>query len=55
MAKKKYHCPICDGTNIQGKAWIDLNKNVIEEFFEVADESDFWCVDCENHIMPIKK
>lgn len=56
MSKIKYHCPICNGINVQGKAWADLNGREKEiEFLETNDEEDFWCKDCEEHIIPIQK
>jgi len=51
-----YQCPICKSTNVQGKAWVDLNgKKPDIEFFNMSDEEDFWCIDCEKHIIPIQK
>lgn len=49
----KFYCPICNGTNVQSKAWADLNGNEKKiEFYETNDEEDFWCEDCQEHIKP---
>lgn len=50
---QKFHCPICNGTNVQSKAWVDLNGSEKKiEFYETNDEDDFWCEDCQEHIKP---
>jgi len=52
----KFYCPICNGTNVEGKAWVNLNgENPEIEFIESSDEEDFWCNDCQNHVKPILK
>lgn len=56
MKTLKFYCPICNSTNVQGKAWADLNDTKREiEFIESNDEEDFWCKDCEKHIIPVLK
>ena len=37
-------CAECGGTNIQARAWVDINT---QGFIEWCDEGDNWCEDCE--------
>ena len=41
-----YVCVICEGVNIEERAWVDVNDptNVIET---VEDSGEIWCRDCE--------
>lgn len=46
MKKIKFRCPICKGTNVQVKAWVDANTN--EVIGECEEEA--WCDDCEEEV-----
>ena len=53
--KITYKCPICGGTNVQGKAWVYLNdlcKDIQAGVIDSTDEEDYYCVDCGEHIIP---
>lgn len=47
MKKVKYRCPICKGTNVQVRAWIDANTN--KYVCDIEDEFA-WCENCEKEI-----
>ena len=67
MSEERYwHCPKCDGTNIDCKEWVLMNSStdlyvqgvvMLGECNSVCttDESDYWCHDCKEHLMPIMK
>ena len=55
----KYKCTECGGTNLQVKAWVSLNKldnktikTTAIELPEDEEREDYWCMDCEDHIIP---
>lgn len=56
-----YVCPHCKSEKIQQKAWIEINKyskNHLSQFVELIDSDeaeDFWCMECEQHIIPETK
>lgn len=44
-------CEVCGSEDIQGKAWVDINKKKPEiEFVDFGDENDNWCKSCEAHV-----
>lgn len=45
--KTQYRCPICHGTNIQVRAWVDANTN---EYICDCEDDEGWCADCEEDI-----
>ena len=46
--KTQYRCPICHGTNIQVRAWVDATTN---EYITDCDDGEGWCEDCETEII----
>jgi len=42
-------CPICKSTDIQEKAWINVNTGKVED--RIDDES-VWCPECELQVEP---
>jgi len=42
-------CKICNGINIEQKAWIDPNDETIMNVCSDDDITDNWCRDCNNH------
>lgn len=51
MAKKKYKCSKCTGTNIEIKVWWNPNfedKPTVPE--QLEDDQDLWCEDCQEHV-----
>ena len=43
-------CPICGGTNVQIRAWIDPNTNqYCSDVSDPLNQEDTWCLDCDNH------
>ena len=49
-------CPLCKSENVHVKAWVDINT---EEVYSVEedpkDKINYWCNDCENHVIPIEQ
>mgnify|MGYP003404574012 CR=1 FL=1 len=47
-------CPKCKSNNVDVKCWVSMN-NFMEDTIlsESTDEEDYWCNDCESHIIPI--
>lgn len=43
-------CLLCGGTNVETKAWIDVNTNEVLDFCSDGDSEDNWCRDCEEHV-----
>lgn len=41
----KYICSVCKGSNIQRKAWVDINTHKIIDWFD-KDEHLYYCEDC---------
>lgn len=58
MENKKYTCPHCEGTNIQARAWVDINSyNKRKKFQDIeldtcGEDDRFFCIDCSQHIVP---
>ncbi len=59
MSEERYwHCPKCGGTNMDCKEWVRMNSMGMfgeHESTCSTDESDYWCHDCKEHLMPIMK
>ena len=50
-----YQCPLCKSQKIQVRAWVmmnDVRSQPIEFSDDSKDEEDYWCTECENHIVP---
>lgn len=47
MENIMYHCPICGGTNVQVRAWVDANTN---EYICDCEDGGAWCSDCEKEV-----
>lgn len=44
------YCPLCGGTNVQVKAWVDANTNKYRSDVNTPLENeDTWCEFCEEH------
>lgn len=49
-------CEVCGSEDIQGRAWVDINKKKPEiEFVDSGDIDDNWCKSCESHTSFITK
>ena len=46
----KLVCSICGGINIEQKAWIDPNDDLILDSCSNGDIEDNWCRDCEKNV-----
>ena len=50
MDKQLFVCRKCGSSDIQVKAWVDLNNPTIESLSYLSDDfEDFWCNNCEDH------
>lgn len=47
LNEQQYRCPLCKGTDIESKAWVNLNTL---EFVEFADDEEDFCVACKELI-----
>lgn len=43
-------CENCKGTNIQMKAWVDVNTLEYKDSVSDAEEGDNWCEDCQKSV-----
>ena len=43
----KLVCSVCGGINIEQKAWIDPNDDIILDSCSDGEVEDNWCRDCE--------
>lgn len=56
MSNLKYVCGHCGSSNIQVKAWVNLNNPQIETLDYLADDyQDYWCSSCETHPFIVTK
>lgn len=46
----KLVCENCGGTNIETKAWVDVNTNEVLDDCSDGDIEDNWCRDCCSHV-----
>ena len=51
MQDKTYKlvCSECKGTNIETKAWVDPNDDIVLDSCSDGDIEDNWCRDCNNN------
>lgn len=50
MKRTTWHCPECDGQNVQSPEW--CRWNVTTQRWETVGDtagSEYWCEDCEAH------
>ena len=58
---QKYICSECGGTNVQSKAWVELNPLIDKcpdidwSLGELNNSDDNWCNDCRQHVEIIVK
>jgi len=52
MQDKTYKlvCALCGGTNIEQRAWVDPNSDIIIGSCSDGDIDDNWCDYCEKHV-----
>lgn len=48
--KVKIICDKCKGSNVETKAWIDPNDNIILDTCFDGNIEDSWCRDCNEHV-----
>lgn len=52
MTRVTWHCPECDGQNVQSTGW--MRWNVAEQRWEDTGDDppndDYWCEDCQDHM-----
>lgn len=49
-------CENCGSSNVQQKAWVDLNStNPSIDFYENIEKEDCWCKNCLEHTNLIMK
>ena len=64
--KNTHICPNCNSEKIETRIWIKMNslnnKRTIDKChitsasnIDDENEKDFWCPECEEHIIPIVK
>ena len=48
-------CPNCNSNRVQQKAWVNLNGNSVDwdSSSDLVDDEDYYCQDCEEHLVPI--
>lgn len=46
----KFVCAICGGTNIETRAWIDPNDDIVLDSCSDGETNDNWCRDCDSHV-----
>ena len=47
MENIKFKCAECGSSDIQVRAWVNMNTN---EYVNECDDGDFWCGNCENNV-----
>lgn len=47
----EYRCVECGSTDVEAKAWVNLNDYTKIDFSlsEDGDSEDYWCNQCEEH------
>lgn len=52
-----YVCKSCGSTNVQSKAWADLNADIFPEveFIGIDDINNNWCGECSDHVLVQEK
>lgn len=50
----KHVCPNCNSDRVQQKTWVNLNDNSVDwdSSSDLMDDEDFYCQDCEEHLVP---
>ena len=50
---KTMYCPQCGNDKVQVMSWTDVNSHTYQgQVNNPPEEGDFWCDECENHIIP---
>ncbi len=45
-----YKCTVCDSTDVEQKAWVQLNCHMPKiDCLDSGDKEDYWCNNCDEH------